>query len=281
MIVGATKRQHPDNVELEEWGKPENRDRDGVDTGQGRHKRIDWNMQPLGEVSDRELARRLGCHHSAVAQARKERGDTRDIRTPFRYEARDIPPASEWPGIGDPDGGELPGVVSFFAVGWMELELLAPVKNGRRREPSDPPSRRAGEFYPPGWRTPAESRSDSFRQLRSHPAFAPRCAKGRRRPAEAVVDDMVFSAVSEWPEMEPAEVARHLVNGLEHEVLAVFGERMRRARLDTAWRRLTEKRHPHWYPLEASFRRLLTVLSDHEFLRRLERRAKQLGKTTA
>lgn len=36
-------------------------------------RRIDWSVQPLGEISDRELARRLGVNHRSVAVARRAR----------------------------------------------------------------------------------------------------------------------------------------------------------------------------------------------------------------
>ena len=39
-----------------------------------RPLRIDWDAQPLGEVSDRELSERLGCSKRAVALARNTRG---------------------------------------------------------------------------------------------------------------------------------------------------------------------------------------------------------------
>jgi AraC-like DNA-binding protein len=39
-----------------------------------KHKNIDWDAQPLGKMSDPELARRLGCSPSSVAKQRKKRG---------------------------------------------------------------------------------------------------------------------------------------------------------------------------------------------------------------
>ena len=35
---------------------------------------IDWDAQPLGEVTDVELAERLGCHWSTAAKQRQRRG---------------------------------------------------------------------------------------------------------------------------------------------------------------------------------------------------------------
>lgn len=38
------------------------------------HKGINWDVQPLGKVSDSDLARELGCNPSTVARARTMRG---------------------------------------------------------------------------------------------------------------------------------------------------------------------------------------------------------------
>lgn len=40
----------------------------------GARKNIDWDHQPLGEISDYELAQKLGCSAVAVCAARKARG---------------------------------------------------------------------------------------------------------------------------------------------------------------------------------------------------------------
>ena len=40
----------------------------------GQHKGIDWKSQPLGQVADGELARKLGVSSSAVSHARRRRG---------------------------------------------------------------------------------------------------------------------------------------------------------------------------------------------------------------
>lgn len=43
---------------------------------------IDWDAEPLGVVSDRELAKRKGCHFTTVRKAREARGIP-----PFRSQA--------------------------------------------------------------------------------------------------------------------------------------------------------------------------------------------------
>jgi len=39
-----------------------------------KRKYVDWDVQPLGEVSDSELARKLGVDRSTVSSARRNRG---------------------------------------------------------------------------------------------------------------------------------------------------------------------------------------------------------------
>jgi len=43
-------------------------------------KMIEWDQQPLGMMSDSELARRLGCHPSSVVAARQKRGISKFVR---------------------------------------------------------------------------------------------------------------------------------------------------------------------------------------------------------
>lgn len=38
------------------------------------HPLTDWDAQPLGELSDREIARRVGCHYETVRLQRRARG---------------------------------------------------------------------------------------------------------------------------------------------------------------------------------------------------------------
>lgn len=66
----------------------------------GRPLGIDWDAQPLGEMTDTDLARRLGCCRSAVSQARERRGIP-------RYEPR---PAVDWDA--QPLGMETDGAIA-------------------------------------------------------------------------------------------------------------------------------------------------------------------------
>lgn len=40
----------------------------------GAARGIDWDAQPLGQVTDKALAAQLGCHTNSVLNARKRRG---------------------------------------------------------------------------------------------------------------------------------------------------------------------------------------------------------------
>jgi hypothetical protein len=55
-----------------------------------RQRGIDWDAQPLGRVPDREIARRLGVHSSAVTQARARRGIAACPRRPVRAPGTEV-----------------------------------------------------------------------------------------------------------------------------------------------------------------------------------------------